>query len=710
MILTDKKVLPLTMGMLTFSSLLMTPVANAEETVVVTATPQQQSLDKDPPAGQKQATIGNLGKRTVLDTPVSVQTVSSSLINHQQLSSVKDVYRYLPSVQGDGARPQTRGMQGSVVQNHLIDGLNAVSTTEYPAEQFERIDVLDGLAGSLYGPANPAGMFNLVSKRPTDVPLHRITVGAGTGSGALTSMDLSGPLDSNDRVKYRLNLLNEEGHGYTHGSRNRRQYAGLGLDFQLTDRTVLESNFSYYHYYAKGLPGTFALAKGTTFPAAVDPTNSKYGQYYAGNDDKTTTASLHLKHDFDGNWLLDLGVLRQIADRESTAVTNTFTNNHGDYTTTTSNSTASRFTINSYLANLTGHVDTGWLGHDIAAGMRGFVWKNYNPVNGGTQTLGSASLDSPQEFAQPDYPDFTHRYHSASATQHAFLLSDTLTFTPQWSLLLSGSENLMTVDNYSKAGKQTSNSDDHGLSGSASLMYKPVENVTLYTTWADSLQQGDTAPSGASNAGAILSPYRSKQVEVGAKYAPVKDLLLTAALFEAKRPFAYTNDSGEYAEDGTQKNRGIELMVDGHVTHDLRLLGGAMWLDPRLHDTASSTTDGKQIVGLSRFTASMLAIYSIPQLSGLDVDAGVRYVGRRTTDNTNEGWVSGYTTVDVGSSYHTRLFGTGTTFRLAVTNLTDRHYWTNIVPGGLNGYTGAGYASAQLGAPREAQLSMQVDF
>lgn len=62
-------------------------------------------------------------------------------------------------------------------------------------------------------------------------------------------------------------------------------------------------------------------------------------------------------------------------------------------------------------------------------------------------------------------------------------------------------------------------------------MYKPVENVTLYTTWANSMQQGDTAPTGAKNAGDVLDPYRSHQVEVGAKYAPHRDLLLTAALF-----------------------------------------------------------------------------------------------------------------------------------------------------------------------------------
>lgn len=189
----------------------------------------------------------------------------------------------------------------------MIDGLNAVSTTEYPTEQFQNIDVLSGIAGSLYGPANPAGMFNLVSKRPLDTPLHRVTVGQGTGSGTLASMDFSGPVDAGDRVKYRLNLMNDEGHSYTTDSHVRRQYAGLGLDFQLTDKTVLESNFSYYHYYEKGMPGSFALAKGVQFPSAFDPTNSKYGQSYAGHDDETTTADMHIKHDFDGNWMLDLG-------------------------------------------------------------------------------------------------------------------------------------------------------------------------------------------------------------------------------------------------------------------------------------------------------------------------------------------------------------------------------------------------------------------
>jgi len=169
------------LGLLVLPCLSAAHSAKAEDTMLVTAAPPGSGAEA--PAAEKQAMLGNLGKRSVADVPYSVQTVSSSLIEQQQLRSVKDVYRYLPSVQGDGVRPQTRGMQGSVVQNSMIDGLNAVSTTEYAAEQFQQVEVLSGLGSAMYGPANPAGMFNLVSKRPTDAPLYRFTGGGSTGNG-----------------------------------------------------------------------------------------------------------------------------------------------------------------------------------------------------------------------------------------------------------------------------------------------------------------------------------------------------------------------------------------------------------------------------------------------------------------------------------------------------------------------------------------------
>ena len=660
-------------------------------------------------AREKSANLGPLGERRLLDTPYSLNVVPHDLIQDQQLKSVKDILRYLPSVQGDGARPQSRGLQGSVVQNTRLDGLNVVSTTDYPAEQFDNVQVLNGLAGSLYGPANPAGTFNFISKRPTDERLNRVTVGVGTGLSWLKAADLSGPFDPDGKIKYRLNLLDEQGHSYAPGSTLRRQLVSLALDFQLSDNDVIETNFSHYNYLAKGLPGKFALASGASFPHAMDPTKSNLGQNYAGDNDTTDTASVHFKHDFNGNWKLDVGLLRQIADRESTAVTNTLAATGNTYTSTVATATASRFTINSYLANLNGSEWTGSVRHDLTFGLSGFDWKNFNPVNGATTTLGTASLSDPQNFAEPNYPDFTDRYHSATATQQSLIFGDTLTFTPQWSLMLTGSQSQMSVHNYSLAGATTSGSNDHGLSGASSLMYKPVDNLTLYVTYADSLQQGDTAPSGTSNANTILAPYRSKQWEIGGKLA-VGGVNLSLAAFQIKRPYAFTQSNGAYAVAGEQRNRGLEFMADGKVSSNVRMFGGITWLDPKLLDTGSASTDDTRIVGLSRYTASLLTEYQVPQVNGLALNLNARYVGARPTDNTDTHWVSSYETFDLGASFTTRLMQRNTVYRLEVTNLTNERYWTNIVPGGLNGYSAAGNASASLGAPRMLQASIQVDL
>ncbi|WP_287815666.1 TonB-dependent receptor plug domain-containing protein, partial [Pseudomonas sp.] len=420
--------------------------------VNVTGSQETQAEEDARAAREKSANLGPLGERRLLDTPYSINVVPHDLIQDQQLKSVKDILRYLPSVQGDGARPQSRGLQGSVVQNSRLDGLNVVSTTDYPAEQFDDVQVLNGLAGSLYGPANPAGTFNFISKRPTDERLNRVTVGVGTGLSWLKAADLSGPFDPDGKIKYRLNLLDEQGHSYSPGSTLRRQLVSLALDFQVSDDTVVQTQFSHYNYLAKGLPGKFALATNASFPGALDPTRHNLGQNYAGDNDTTDTASVHIKHDFNGNWKLDVGLLRQIADRESTAVTNTLAATGGTYTSTVATATASRFTINSYLANLNGTEWTGSVRHDLTLGFSGFDWKNYNPVDGATQTLGTASLNDPVNFNEPDYPDFTDRYHSATATQRSFIVGDTLTFTPQWSLMVTGSQSLMSVRNYGKTG------------------------------------------------------------------------------------------------------------------------------------------------------------------------------------------------------------------------------------------------------------------
>lgn len=654
------------------------------------------------------ATIGPLGEVKRVDTPYSISVVPQDVIASQQVRTVSDALHYIPSVQADTARPQTRGIQGSVVQNSRIDGLNAVSTTEYATDQFDHIDVLNGLSGSLFGPANPAGTFDFVQKRPTDAQRVSVTFGYQSHDLFLRSIDASGSVGKDHPLGYRMILSDQTGTGTTPNSSIRRQLASFAFDFHLTPNTVIETNFTHYHSVLLGLPATFTLSTGTHYPAALDPSNPSYASRNGGSDNTTDTATLWIKHRINANWHVDAGVLRQVADRQSTQPTYTLLNNAGSYRAAFSTATATQFTITSNAVYLRGKFETGPVQHAISIGTSGFIWNSYNPYQSATYTLGTATLAAPMSFATP-WPNFTNRYQSANTWQQSLILSDDVTLSPHWKVLLSGSQSWLSANNYTAAGALSNGSTDNGLSGSASLVYKPRADMSAYATYADSLQQGDVAPAGTQNAGQVLTPYRSKEWEVGYKWSP-EPFNTSLALFRITRPYAYTTANNVYQSAGEQRNVGVEWTIDGNLTRDLSLFGGVTWLDPLLYDTGSAQTDGKMIVGLPRFAASLLAQYRIRAVPGLSASAGVRYVGARASDDANTTSVASYTTLDLGASYVTSLFGRITTVRFTVDNVTNRHYWTDVHPGGLNGYTASGLASAELGAPRTFMASVQFDL
>jgi iron complex outermembrane receptor protein len=682
-------------------------LADETATKIKTVEIKTKSAAQEIHGQSKTINLGPLGAASVLNTAASVNIVPKAIIQTQQLKSVADILRYIPSVQADSARPMSRGFQGSVAGNTRLDGLNIVSTTDYPAEEFDRVDVLDGLSGAIYGPTNPAGTFDFIAKRPTSTRLRSIRIGYTAGGAWLRTIDFS---DRTGPVGYRVNLLDEDGHAYTPGSRLRRKLASLALDFHLDSNTVLQTDYSHYHYELTGAAPNFALASGVSFPNMLDPADSGLAQSYAGNVDTTDTVSARLLHAFSPGWSMTAGILYQQADRISRTPTVTFTNNKGTYTSTSSTATASRFTITSNLLYLNGVVQTGPVQNTVAIGTNGFQMNNFNPLSGSTVVLGKATLADQQAFAQPAYPDFTDRYKSAQAWQQALVLSDSAALTQRLTFAVTGSESWLTSNNYSVRGVQTSASSNNGFSPSLSLLYKPRPDLTVYATYANSLQQGDTAPSGTANANSILAPYRSTQYETGIKLG-LPRILLTLAAYQISRPFAFTDATTKnYGVGGQQRNRGIEFMANGEVLPGLAIFGGATYLDPELLDTASASTDDKRIVGLANFVMSVLLSYQFPHVAGLSVDSVVRQVSNRPTDDANLTYAPGYTTLDLGAVYVLPAHANRITLRLDATNVTNARYLTDIVPGGLNGFTGAGNASAQLGAPRSIDASVQVDF
>jgi iron complex outermembrane receptor protein len=668
--------------------------------------------------------IGPLGSVKLLDAPYSIGILSSELIQNSQATNFKDISKYLPLVayqeqQGaDILRPQTRGMQGGNFQNSRMDGMTFFITVANAMEQFQQIEVINGVSASLYGPANPSGMFNFVSKRPTDYDLREVTVSYASDSIGTAHVDLGGKIDSNGVVSYRFNGVFGEGDAWVEHGHAKRVLGSLAVDVRPLDDTVIETNYSYYHLIDTGYPGWFSYSEKINLPPAPDPKNVGYGQNYAGVDLLTRMGSVRLKHDFNSDWHLVVGALNQDASRDINTPVNNLTNNNGNYTSSLANGFAPRFIMTSDAAYLDGNFTTWGMAHDLTIGTAGYKSQSYSVITPATVSsvlLGAANINSPQIFPFPaaGLPNTGLNFDSSTTYQQGINIGDTIRFTDAWAARLAVSQDWFHVDNYNAKAVELPEYANHGLSPTASLMYKPQSNMTVYATFASSLQAGDLAPTGTNppliNAGQSLPPYRSKEYEVGYK-ASLAKIDFTAALFRIQRPFANVNPADNAFEiSGLQVNRGVEFSAVGEVISGLTVYGGVTLLDAKLEDTPLASTNDKIYVGAPKLKGNTLFEYHFPAIQGLVASFDWQFSGPRAANDTNSFFVAGYNLFDLGARYTSTVLTKNVTWRLAVDNVADKHYWSTVAPSNLTG-ANTGNLLAHFGSPRTVLASASIDF
>jgi iron complex outermembrane receptor protein len=660
--------------------------------------------------------VGPLGNRKLLDTPFSVTAIPQDLIENLQIKTVTDALRYLPSVeirnqQGfEVARPQSRGFQGSVVQATRLDGLNIIGTTAIPAENLSGIQVLNGLAGALYGPATPAGVFNYVLKRPTDTPYASYTQGFDSNSVFTENIDVGGRTPDG-KVGYRFNVVHGEGESYVPESSTNRTLASSALDFYVGDRTVIETNLSHYETNVTGLPGSivyFGKPNFPVLPAAVDPTRLGYGQPGAGTDLITNTGLVKLKHEFNNDWNFEIGGLYQDAVRNLFGITNTLTDNLGNYTVTKNFDAVPHFTIASNTASLNGRFDLFGFRNELTIGTNGFFNGQYSYVNSIMTPLGSSNLADPAILPTQPIPYNGGQFKSAILSNQTIITGDTFHFNDQWAVQGVVSTSFLHSESWSKTGAVTSQNDTDGVvSPTVSLIYKPFAKITAYATWANSVEQSDQAPAGTANVNQFLAPYQDQEYEVGVKYAVTPALLATFALFHMTRPLAATDPvSNIFEVVGTQRNNGAEFFLQGDIIPELSVFGGISYIDARLLDTGVAATNGGLVVGVPLFKTDVALDYHPAFLQGFALTGGVHAEGERAATNTNNSFAPSYATFDAGVRFSKTIDKHIVTARFQVLNIGNVFYYSSIADGNIVGSPGAN--TAYLGTPRTYMLSLQM--
>jgi iron complex outermembrane receptor protein len=232
------------------------PVVVNASAIDATTELQQDGSAADGYRAKTVSSVGALGSMALQDTPFSISVVPRELIQNIQGQSPDDIYKLNPSTRT--ATPQITSwtpvvsIRGFNSSDTAEDGLRRAYNHAAVVEDKERVEILGGLSGFLYGAASPGGMINYVYKRPTLERLNSLTVGNYGGNQAYVHGDFGGRFDEAGRAGYRLNVVRQDGNTAIDDQKIDRTLVSAAFDWQATDRLLLEFNAVYNKYRTAG--------------------------------------------------------------------------------------------------------------------------------------------------------------------------------------------------------------------------------------------------------------------------------------------------------------------------------------------------------------------------------------------------------------------------------------------------------------------------
>lgn len=658
--------------------------------------------------------LGMLGNVDVMDTPFNITNYTSQLIEDQQAETVLDVLKNEPSVRqtapaGNPAEAsfKIRGFglsSGSVT----FDGLHGMSAAngDISTEFAERVEVLKGPSALLYG-MSPSGAvggaINLVPKRAGDAPLTRLTLGLESKTLWKAQVDTGRRFGANNEWGLRFNGRYKDGDKHVDDAKNGGDLGALALDYRgERSRLTLDAYRMQEKQRGGGTVGIFRLNSGlTSLPAAPD---TRTNMYPGAPESKETTEAVILggEVDFNDRWTgyAKLGVQRNRFDGPVNGwLLNVLAN--GDATMRTDNGSSFART-KSAETGLRGRFQTGVVSHSVALSAS-YLNRDYGGASVFSSSNRLSNIYRPVALDWPVAPAGDPK--TSEITHSGIALADTLGFMDDRVLLTLGvrRQNVKATNFDDTTGAVTSRYDASAWTPMAGLVVKPTEHLSLYANSIQGLSQGTTVGQTYLNAGEVFPPYKTKQMEVGAKLQ-TGSFTNTISLFQIARPSTLADDSTTPLPtlrlNGEQRNRGIEWTIFGELTRGLRMLGGVTYLQATLAKTQGGLQDGNRAAGTPPWAANLGLDWDVPGLPGLGVNGRVNYTSAQYVNNANTFKLSSWATLDLGARYATRLGGKPVVFRANVDNVFDKNYWASVWNNN----------AVNLGAPRTFRVSASIDF
>ena len=687
----------------------------------------------------------------LLDTPKSVSIISKQLIADTQVTTLSDALRTVPGItlgageggNPNGDRPFIRGYNSE--SSMYVDGVRSATSQNREMFAVDQVEVTKGSASAMGGAGTTGGSINMISKVAKKGDFLEGSVGAGTDNYQRITLD--GNKDFGNGIAARVAVLGHKNEKA--GQADGTEYARAGIAPSITFGLDTPTRATLSYYYLKtddipdsGIPYNNPFA-ATNANAGLNgngkPIDVKQGQYYGWKDrdfqkQENQIGTIKLEHDLTDNLTIS-----------NTAV---YGNSKNDYLWTNPDDSRGNFyqpggaltgnvwaRANSRVADtdtftdqlaLTGKFNTGFLKHSFNLGAEYSDQETDRTqyIIDGLNATGSAhNACTPADIASgwctsvqnPDRGPWTGTlstngadlYNIESKSKSVYFL-DSIEFNPQWILDLGvrwddySTEQTMTYGARNAAviaatptaqagDKVTINNDKDFINYQAGITFKPVENGSIYASYATSANpvgvDGGDGSEGITAAINNLKPEEVRTMELGTKWDVLNDKLnLTAAIFRTEKTNTRaTGDDGKTSNIGETRVDGIELGVTGNITDKWAVSAGYTYLDSEMIDGgfvntaatgqpavyAPNPSNGNQVQNVAKNSATLWTTYQVlPQLT---LGAGAIAMDKVYGNATNTKYVPGYVRYDAMARYNVNK---NVDLQLNVNNLSDERYFT----------------------------------
>ncbi len=218
--------------------------------VVVTGEYLEDSNNILPTPSLDNSAYGNA--RDILDTPRSVDTISQTLLEDDNIRSIRDILRassdtYSPNVFGLTSLPYIRGQEGEVFYNGIRrGGGNNGYGLPFSFNPVESVDVVKGPATPVYGATQRVGGYiNLTTKQAYLDDWHGEVNGTyGSFEFKRYQIDLGGPIIK-DKLGFRVSFEQEDDGSYYRNAYYQSQDVYAALAWKPNDKFRMDVNFEY---------------------------------------------------------------------------------------------------------------------------------------------------------------------------------------------------------------------------------------------------------------------------------------------------------------------------------------------------------------------------------------------------------------------------------------------------------------------------------